>query len=373
MNETTMLAPTVDHELSVDSFLSELVCGLSQMQKTLPCKFLYDEEGSRLFNEICELEEYYPTRTENRILSENIEEIAHLVGMGCRLVEFGSGTSAKTRHLLNHLPELASYVPIDISGTQLLESSALLAREFPDLDIRPFEADYGEISKLPDSDREPRRTVAFFPGSTNGNLTPGEAVVFLGKVASICGNDGGLLIGVDRKKDRRLLEPAYNDRKGVTARFNLNLLARANRELGADFDLSSFRHHAPFNAHLGRIEMHLVSTRLQTVHIGPHTFDFRQGEHIVTEYSYKYTVRGFAGLAMKAGFELVKSWEDHNCLFSVLLLRVKDHRLRQRNSSNPCGGVDQIIGDPGVEQSYDSGGFISTAPWSPTIQTKLSN
>ncbi len=361
MNDTTMVAPTVGRELSMDGFLSELIYGLSQRQKTLPCKFFYDEEGSRLFNEICELDEYYPTRTENRILSENIGEIADLIGKGCRLVEFGSGTSAKTRHLLNHLPELTSYVPIDISGAQLLESSALLAREFPDLDIRPLEADYGEILKLPDSDREPRRTVAFFPGSTIGNFTPDEAVVFLGKVASICGTDGGLLIGVDRKKDRRLLEPAYNDRKGITARFNLNLLARANRELGADFDLSSFRHHAPYNTHLGRIEMHLVSTRLQTVRVGPHAFDFRQGEHIVTEYSYKYSPRGFAGLAMKAGFELVKSWEDNNCLFSVLLLRVKDCGLRQRNSPNSCRAVDQIICDPGVEQSYGSEGFMSPA------------
>ena len=191
MSDTMMLAPTIDRESSVDDFLSEAVYGLSQAQKTLPCKFLYDEEGSRLFNEICELVEYYPTRTENRILSENIKEIVRLMGRGCRLVEFGSGTSTKTRHLLNHLPELSSYVPIDISGAQLLESSTRLAREFPDLEIRPLEADYGEISKLPDSDQEARRTVAFFPGSTIGNFTPGEAVAFLGKVASLCGAGRG--------------------------------------------------------------------------------------------------------------------------------------------------------------------------------------
>jgi dimethylhistidine N-methyltransferase len=340
MNDTIQLAQAICEAPSVDSFLSEVVDGLSQLQKTLPCKFLYDEEGSRLFNEICELAEYYPTRTENRILFENINEIASLIGEGCRLVEFGSGTSAKTRHLLNRLPELTSYVPIDISGAQLLESAAQLAREFPDLDIRPLEADYGELSKLPDSDREPRRTVAFFPGSTIGNFTPSEAAAFLGKVASLCGAGGGLLIGVDRKKDIRVLEPAYNDCKGVTASFNMNILARANRELGADFDLSSFRHHAPFNERLGRIEMHLVSTCRQTVQLGSHAFHFDEGEYITTEYSYKYTLQGFAGLAMKAGFELVKSWEDDDQLFSVLLLRVQDHFLRQDDLAGSC---DQII------------------------------
>lgn len=346
INDTMMLAQSIYEDSSVEGFFSEVVGGLSQAQKTLPCKFLYDEEGSRLFNEICELEEYYPTRTENRILAENIREIARLIGRGCRLVEFGSGTSAKTRHLLRRLPDVASYVPIDISGAQLLESAALLAREFPDLDIRPLEADYGEISSLPDSDRESTRTVAFFPGSTIGNFTPGEAVTFLGKVASLCGAGGGLLIGVDRKKDSEVLEPAYNDRDGVTARFNLNILARANRELGADFDLSSFRHHAPYNEPLGRIEMHLVSTRPQTVRVGSHLFHFRQGEHITTEYSYKYTLQGFACLAMRAGFELVKSWEDDDCLFSVLLLRVKDRSLRPDDLPDSHGAIDRFIDDP---------------------------
>ncbi len=170
--------------------------------------------------------------------------------------------------------------------------------------------------------------MAFFPGSTIGNFTPGEAVAFLGKVASLCGAGGGLLIGVDRKKDRRVLEPAYNDREGITAKFNMNILARANRELDADFDLSSFYHRAPYNEVLGRIEMHLVSACLQTVHLGSHAFRFNEGEHIVTEYSYKYTPQGFACLAMKAGFEVVKSWEDHNRLFSVMLLRVRPNQLK---------------------------------------------
>jgi dimethylhistidine N-methyltransferase len=289
----------------------------------LPCKFFYDEQGSTLFNEICELEDYYPTRAENQILRDNINEIAGFIGRGCRLVEFGSGTSTKTRHLLTHLPEMSEYIPIDIAGQQLLQSAVRLASEFPDLEINPIEADYGEILELPNSKRKPKRTVAFFPGSTIGNLQPEQAIAFLCNIASLCGNDGGLLIGVDRKKERRILEAAYNDRKGVTAKFNLNILARANRELGADFDLAAFHHRAPYNETHGRIEMHLVSKHPQTAHADSQEFSFEEGEHIITEYSYKYTLRAFERLALRAGFEPVRNWEDQNQLFSVLFLRVK--------------------------------------------------
>ena len=196
--------------------------------------------------------------------------------------------------------------------------------EFPDLEINPFEADYSDILTLPNTKRKPKRTVAFFPGSTIGNFDPAAAIAFLRNIAILCGRDGGLLIGVDRKKDKRILEAAYNDRKGVTAEFNLNILARANRELGADFDLSAFRHRAPYNETHGRIEMHLVSKRPQTVHSDSQEFSFESDEYITTEYSYKYTLTGFAGLALRAGFELVKNWEDPNHLFSVLFLRVRD-------------------------------------------------
>jgi dimethylhistidine N-methyltransferase len=326
MNDAMATSPQVRLRTGRAGFLSEAVHGLSQPQKSLPCKFLYDNQGSRLFNEICELEEYYPTRTESRILRDNIAEITGLIGGGCRLVEFGSGTSAKTRHLLHHLCSVSSYIPIDISCRLLLESVAHLTREFPTLEICPIEADYGEILELPHTNRAPGKTVAFFPGSTIGNFEPGEAVSFLSRIASLCGMDGSLLIGVDRKKDRRILEPAYNDRRGVTARFNLNILARANRELGADFDLASFRHHAPYNETLSRIEMHLISTRRQTVNLNSRQFSFEQEEYITTEYSYKYTLPGFTGLAIKAGFELVQSWEDRNHLFSVLLLRSTQRR-----------------------------------------------
>ena len=216
MNDALLSPPSYDRTSSCDSFLSEAVAGLSQPQKTLPCKFLYDVEGSKLFNEICELEEYYPTRTEDQILRDNIKEIASLIGRECRLVEFGSGSSAKTRHLLTHVPSMCGYIPIDISGPQLLESAGQLASAFPDLEINPLEADYGELLEIPNTKRSPRRTVAFFPGSTIGNFDPDAAVAFLRKIGSLCGSDGGVLIGVDRKKPRRILEPAYNDRKGCT-------------------------------------------------------------------------------------------------------------------------------------------------------------
>lgn len=327
MNNPILSSPSIDSQPSRDGFLSETIAGLSQPQKMLPCKFFYDEQGSRLFNEICELEEYYPTRTENQILCDNIKEIGSFIGRGCRLVEFGSGTSAKTRHLLTHLPEMSEYIPIDISGQQLVESAVQLALEFPDIEINPIEADYGGILKLPNSKRKPKRTVAFFPGSTIGNLLPDEAIAFLRNIAFLCGNGGGLLIGVDRKKEKRILEAAYNDRKGVTAKFNLNILARANRELGADFDLSTFRHRAPYNETHGRIEMHLVSKHPQNVHVDSQDFSFEEGEYITTEYSYKYTLRDFERLAFRAGFEPVKNWEDQNQLFSVLFLRVKKRTI----------------------------------------------
>lgn len=336
MNHPPLALRSVERPHSCDRFLSEVVAGLSRRQKMLPCKFLYDEEGSRLFNEICELEEYYPTRTENQILRDNLDEIAGLIGDDCRLVEFGSGASTKTRHLLTGLPSVAGYVPIDISGSQLLQSAVQLASEFPGLEITPLEADYEEILELPDTSRKPRRTVAFFPGSTIGNFDPVAAVGFLRRIACLCGRGGGLLIGVDRKKSKRVLECAYNDAKGVTARFNLGILTRANRELGADFDLSAFRHRAPYNEDYGRIEMHLVSQRTQIVHLDSLAFKFDQGEYLTTEYSYKYTLPGFAGLAMRAGFELVKNWEDREHWFSVMLLRVRDSGRYSREPVRGC-------------------------------------
>jgi dimethylhistidine N-methyltransferase len=341
MSNPILSSPSIESLSAQDGFLSETIAGLSQPQKMLPCKFFYDEHGSRLFNEICELDDYYPTRAENQILRDNINEIAGLIGSRCRLVEFGSGTSTKTRHLLTHLPDMSEYIPIDISGEQLLESAVQLVCEFPDLEINPIKADYGKLLKLPKSKQKPKRTVAFFPGSTIGNLHPGEAIVFLRNIALLCGNDGGLLIGVDRKKERRILESAYNDCKGVTAKFNLNILARANRELGADFDLSAFHHRAPYNENHGRIEMHLVSKCPQTVHVDSQEFCFEEKEYITTEYSYKYTLKDFERLAWKAGFELVTHWEDPAHLFSVLFLRVGKRMTRFKEAFHR-GGMKRL-------------------------------
>lgn len=324
MSHAILFPPPMGRVSTAGSFLYEAVAGLSRPQKTLPCKFLYDEAGSSLFNEICELEEYYPTRTENQILRDNIGEIARLIGSECRLVEFGSGSSTKTRHLLDRLPSVSGYIPIDISGPQLLSSAGRLALEFPDLEICPLEADYCEVAEIPDTKRKPKRTVAFFPGSTIGNFDPLAAVAFMRNIASLCGGGGGLLIGVDRKKSRRILERAYNDQRGVTARFNLGILARANRELGANFDLSAFHHRAPYDEARGRIEMHLVSGRSQTVQLDSQEFSFERGEHITTEHSYKYTPAEFCRLAGRAGFELVRNWEDRNQLFSVFFLQIRD-------------------------------------------------
>jgi dimethylhistidine N-methyltransferase len=332
MKDAVLFSPPTARAHPQVAFLDEAIAGLSRPQKTLPCKFLYDEEGSRLFNQICELDEYYPTRTEDQILRDNIGEIARLIGRECCLVEFGSGRSTKTRHLLDHLPSMAGYIPIDISGPQLLESAAQLGLEYPGLEIAPLEADYGEISEIPETKRKPRRIVGFFPGSTIGNFDPVAAVPFLRNIAQLCGREGGLLIGVDRKKPRWILEPAYNDSKGVTAKFNIGILARANRELGADFDLSAFRHHAPYDEVHGRIEMRLVSERAQTVNLDSREFQFKEGEYIVTEHSYKYTLPGFAGLALRAGFELVRSWEDSNHLFGVVFLKVRDCKPRRESS-----------------------------------------
>lgn len=321
-----MLLKAKEYPALDESFLADVLAGLSQSQKTLPCKYLYDETGSRLFNGICELDEYYPTRTETRILCEHMDAITQLIGKNSRLVEFGSGTSTKTRHLLRHLPEISSYVPIDIAGSQLRESAARLSEEFPRLTISPVEADYSKNPELPRSGSRAARTVAFFPGSTIGNFQPVAAVEFLKSIASMCGPDGALLIGVDLKKPRATLEAAYNDHCGVTADFNLNLLSRVNRELGADFDLSSFRHHAPFNERLGRIEMHLISSRSQAVRVNDHEIIFHRHESILTEFSYKYTVPGFAALARRAGFDLVKSWVDERNLFGILFLATRNAR-----------------------------------------------
>jgi dimethylhistidine N-methyltransferase len=304
-------------------FRAAVLGGLALPHKRLPCKFFYDEEGSRLFEAICELPEYYPTRTECRILEARAGEIAALLGPGARLVEFGSGAGIKVRLLLRALETPAAYVPVDISRDHLVMAASALARDFPALHIAPVCADYTERFALPASTaRVARTTSGFFPGSTIGNFSPEQAWHFLVRARQLLGTGGWMIVGVDLHKDNAILHAAYNDAAGVTAAFNLNLLRRINRELDGTFDLDAFGHHAFYNAAERRIEMHLISRRAQTVRVGDAAFEFAEGETIHTEDSYKYGLDDFRRLAERAGFEPVTAWTDDDRLFSVHMLRV---------------------------------------------------
>ena len=310
----------IDPSPSVDSFRADVLSGLRCRQKSLPCKYFYDARGSQLFEDICELEEYYLTRTELSILRENVAEIVDAIGPGAMLMEFGSGSSVKTRVLLDHLHQPAAYVPIDISRRHLMQAARNLSERYPELSVLPVVADFTSPIDVPQPRDAPQRRVVFFPGSTVGNFEGREAVRLLQHFADLCGSGGGLIIGIDLKKDRRILEAAYNDRRGVTAEFNLNILHRINRELNADFDLGQFAHRAVYNEHAGRIEMWLVCLRRQIVSMGDEEFVFEAGEEILTEYSHKYSIREFTALSQAAGFQLEKTWTDKNDLFAVLSL-----------------------------------------------------
>ena len=298
----------------------EVLRGLSRPTRSIPPKFFYDERGSQLFDGICGTPEYYPTRTELSILERNIDDISQCVGCECILVEPGSGSSEKVRMLLDDVRPQA-YVPMDISKEYLLAASEQLALEYPWLDIHATCIDFTRTMTIPVGD-DGSRTVAFFPGSSIGNFEPDDAIGFLKNIAAIVRPRGGLLIGVDLKKEPGILNAAYNDAQGVTAEFNLNLLHRINRELDANFDVTKFDHHAFYNDSAGRIEMHLVSTETQEIKINGDTFRFAVGESIHTENSYKYSVDEFQSLARHAGFELVHVWMDPNKLFSVHYYRI---------------------------------------------------
>ena len=313
-------SPTVsvlDLEPAASDFLEQAMAGLSSSPRTLPSKFFYDERGSDLFQEICELPEYYVTRTERKILEEHGAEIAESIGENAELVGFGTGAGVKTRMLLHRLKNLVAYVPVDISKQRLKDSAEALSREMPQLEILPVCADYLQPMELPTPSTEPAHIAVYFPGSTIGNMKPEVARHFLQRVAQLCGHSGGLIIGVDLQKSRTVLEAAYNDSAGVTAAFNLNMLERANRELGADFDLAQWRHRAVYNDEAHRIEMHLISQTAQTVHLGGEEFSFQPNEKIITEFSYKHTIEGFSALAGSAGFQLARVWTDPDKLFGV--------------------------------------------------------
>jgi dimethylhistidine N-methyltransferase len=299
------------------SFRDDVLAGLSAPHKHLPPKYFYDWRGSKLFEAICELPEYYPTRTEMAIMQGCLGDLVRLLGAETQLVEFGSGASVKTRLLIARArPSL--YVPIDISDAQLRAACTELAQMFPWLNITGVVADFGQPLKLPEFVGVPiRRKVVYFPGSTIGNLTPEDALEFLKGVREIVGPGGMLVIGVDLKKDKRTLEAAYDDARGVTAEFNLNLLARINRELGGDFQVKRFRHRAFYDEQLGRIEMHLESLYQQIVHVAGQRFEFLAGETIHTEISCKYTVEEFQRLARGARFHPEQVWTDPANLFAV--------------------------------------------------------
>lgn len=303
-------------------FLADALEGLKSTPKTLPCKYFYDRRGSQLFDQICELPEYYPTRTEAGIMEDNIEEMAAVFGPDSLLIEYGSGSSTKTRILLDYLPHLAGYVPMDISREHLYQTANNLASAYPTLDILPLCADYTQPFSLPPTCRPVQSRIVYFPGSTIGNFHRPEAAIFLKRIAEVCGPGGGLLIGVDLRKSLSVLEPAYNDAQGVTAAFNLNLLTRMNAELGADFALDGFAHSAFYDAQIGRIEMHLLSLNAQAVRLGGETIRFAEDETIWTECSYKYSLPEFAAMAETAGFAVQQVWTDTEQKFSVQYLTV---------------------------------------------------
>jgi len=300
--------------------LSEIIAGLSAEQKQISPKYFYDERGSQLFDEITHLPEYYLTNTELGIMRDNMDEIGAMVGKQASLIEFGSGSSLKTRVLLEHLSELAAYVPVDISEEHLHTSADELRSEFPHIDILPVVADFTRQFDLPTPMVMPVRNVVYFPGSTIGNFERDMAMDLLRVMYLEAGKNGALIIGVDLQKDPKVIEDAYNDSAGVTAKFNLNMLQHLNRDYGANFDVSEFAHSANYDEDKGRVVIELVSQADQVLEVADTTFDIADGEAILTEYSHKYTLDGFAAMAKAAGLEVERVWTDTKQLFSVQFL-----------------------------------------------------
>lgn len=321
MNTEIPVVSLADISPDGKTFLAEALVGLKAQPKTLPSKYFYDGRGSELFEQICELPEYYVTRVEMALLKDIMGEVAECIGTGAHVIEYGTGSSEKIHILLAALDHPAAFIGVDISGGALQGVADGLAVEFPDLDVQGICADFTQPFDLPKMDGSGKRVV-FFPGSTLGNFDPKPAQDFLSNAAQTVGPGGGMLIGIDLKKDTEILNAAYDDAKGVTAQFNLNLLTRLNAECGADFDLDAFSHEAFYNADANRVEMHLVSRCAQTVVLGGQTIAFVEGETIHTENSYKYSVAEFQALARRAGFEPVHAWTDENQMFSLHYLSV---------------------------------------------------
>jgi len=312
-----------DFHPKLENFRDEVILGLGKTPKQLPCKFFYDSQGSELFSQICELEEYYPTRTELSIFQRYKDEIRNLIGEKALVIEYGSGGSQKIRMLLNMLDNPLAYMPIDISKDYLFADANKLAKDYPELEIIAVCADYTKSLTLPEVLVKFTKKVVFFPGSTIGNLDHEDAKNLLINTAHILKTGDGLLIGVDLKKDSKILNAAYNDEKGITAAFNLNLLTRINHNLNANFDLANFTHQAFYNELKGRIEMHIVSLKDQIININGIEIKINKNEAIHTENSYKYEIKEFQNLAQIAGFIATKVWTDPSNLFSVHYLTVK--------------------------------------------------
>lgn len=320
---------TSEHRNSAaeDEFRRDILSGLLSSPKTLPCKYLYDEVGSLLFEKICETPEYYLTRTEVALLREACPQAAQLIGPDAKVIEPGSGAGEKVRILLDALVRPRAFLPVDISKRALLASAHQLRKDYPDVEVHPLVADFTKPFQLPNDTRSSRdndgaRRVVFFPGSTISNFAPNAATRFLAQLRALLSPGDFLFIGVDRIKDRQTLENAYDDAQGVTAAFNLNLLERIVRELDARVDPSTFRHRAVYNEQEARIEMHLHSEREQTIEICGHEIQFRKGESIHTENSYKYTPERFIALAETAGYQVVETFSDERKLFSLYLCAV---------------------------------------------------
>lgn len=313
-------------------FRADVLRGLSASPKRISPKYFYDDAGSLLFDKITELPEYYPTRCEMSILRERAAEIGRLIPQGAALVEFGAGANRKARILLRAAPQIAAYVPVDICGEMIEREAAEMRPDFPRLKVLPVAADFTRKFPLPPEAQDAPARVGFFPGSTVGNFEPHEAAAFLRNAADILGPDALLIVGVDLIKPAEVLKAAYNDKAGVTAKFNLNLLKRINRELGGTFKLDGFEHHAFYNRERNRIEMHLASLKRQKVKVAGETIDFRAGETIHTENSYKYSVESLTALARGAGWQPLAAWTDTNKYFTMQVLRFAPESADGRSS-----------------------------------------
>ena len=297
----------------------EILAGLNGAQKTVSPKYFYDDRGSQLFERICALPEYYLTRTEIKIMRQYANEMAAGIGEAASVIEFGIGSGTKTKLLLRSLQDPVAFIPVDISARHLARTSRELGDEFPSIEMLPVAADFTRPISLPEPARPSSRNLVYFPGSTIGNFKIEAAAQLLGVMRAMAGDNGALLIGIDLKKDPAVLHRAYNDREGVTAEFNRNLLTRLNRDFGADFDTRRFEHQAVYDEAAGRIEMRLVSSERQKVTIAGHTIEFQKGEYLLTEYSHKYGLAEFIEVAQAAGFEFRRSWQDSKEWFGILL------------------------------------------------------